>query len=283
MKLIIYKDNNIEFKSDVLFQPIHKAFADTTIICTTNKDELFSVVSPEDTDIILLEMIAPESDAIQICQQIKRDKFLNEIPVVFIISDTTDKASLNIAIESGAESFLLTPYDETILISQIRLMIHLKKTNRELKLANERLDLAEKHQLTDFIKPGHEKVEILSMDQPTPIPSENIINDTIQFEDLFNLDEIQQIQDEFANATNIASLITKPDGTPITRPSNFCRYCKIIRETEKGALYCLKSDQVIGQKVTSGIHIHTCLSGGLLDASASITIGNKKIANWLIG
>jgi PAS domain S-box-containing protein len=48
-------------------------------------------------------------------------------------------------------------------------------------------------------------------------------------------------------------------------------------------MYCQKSDQVLGQKGSIGIHIHNCLSGGLLDACASITVGNKKIANWFIG
>ena len=48
----------------------------------------------------------------------------------------------------------------------------------------------------------------------------------ITFEELFNLDDIQRLQDEFAEATGVASIITHPDGTPITAPSNFCRLCK---------------------------------------------------------
>ena len=106
----------------------------------------------------------------------------------------------------------------------------------------------------------------------------------IAFEDLFNLDDIQRLQDEFATATGVASIITKPDGTPITKPSSFCRLCKdIIRATEKGRRNCYRSDAALGQCNPDGPTIQPCMSGGLWDAGAGIKVGGVHIANWLIG
>jgi PAS domain S-box-containing protein len=106
----------------------------------------------------------------------------------------------------------------------------------------------------------------------------------IQFSDLFDLKDIQHIQDLFADATGVASIITHPDGTPITRPSNFCRLCnEIIRKTEVGLTNCFKSDAEIGRPNPSGPVVQPCLSGGLWDAGSSIIVGGKHIANWLIG
>jgi len=105
----------------------------------------------------------------------------------------------------------------------------------------------------------------------------------IQFADIFNLDDIQQLQDLFSDSSGVASIITHPDGTPITKPSNFCRLCNIIRKTEKGRANCYKSDAAIGKQNSSGPIVQPCLSGGLWDAGASITVGGKHIANWLIG
>jgi ligand-binding sensor protein len=47
----------------------------------------------------------------------------------------------------------------------------------------------------------------------------------ITLTDLFDVEELQKIQDVFALATRVASIITHPDGTPVTKPSNFCRLC----------------------------------------------------------
>ncbi len=106
----------------------------------------------------------------------------------------------------------------------------------------------------------------------------------ISFYDLFNLEELQRLQDLFADAHEVASIITHPDGTPITKPSNFTHLCKdIIRKTEKGCVNCFRSDAIIGCNNPAGPIIQPCLSGGLLDAGASITVGGKHIANWLCG
>ena len=111
-----------------------------------------------------------------------------------------------------------------------------------------------------------------------------INHSNIQFTDLFNIEEIQKIQDAFAKALGVASLITYPDGTPITKPSNFCRLCSdIIRKTEKGNNNCMISDAIIGKKNPDYPNIQICLSSGLWDAGSSITIDGNHIANWLIG
>lgn len=113
------------------------------------------------------------------------------------------------------------------------------------------------------------------------LPPETISE--IQFNDIFDLDEIQHLQDLFSDATGVASIITRPDGTPITNSTNFCKFCNIIRKTEIGLTNCFKSDAAIGKHNSSGPIIKPCLSGGLWDAGTSITVGGKHIANWLIG
>jgi PAS domain S-box-containing protein len=122
------------------------------------------------------------------------------------------------------------------------------------------------------------EARLLALTQP--------INDASNLElgDLFNIDELQKIQDAFAQATGVASIITDTQGSPITRPSNFCRLCQhIIRSTEKGLCNCYHSDMVLGRMRTNGAAMQRCLSGSLWDAGASISIGDYHIANWLVG
>ena len=109
------------------------------------------------------------------------------------------------------------------------------------------------------------------------------VANNIQFSDIFNLRDIQRLQDLFSDANGVSSIITHPDGSPITKPSNHCHLCKIIRTTEKGLANCFKSDAILGRYNPSGALIQPCLSGGLWDAGASITVGGQHVANWLIG
>ena len=114
----------------------------------------------------------------------------------------------------------------------------------------------------------------------------DLLNESLdyKFSDLFDLSEIQVIQDAFSSATGVASIITEIDGTPITKPSNFSCFCyEIIRKTEKGLKNCMLSDSILGSPKKDGPRIQKCLSGGLMDGGASIMVGDKHIANWLIG
>ena len=106
----------------------------------------------------------------------------------------------------------------------------------------------------------------------------------IAFDDLFNLTDIQKLQDLYAKAFGVAALITHPDGKPITRPSNFTDLCEnIIRKTKKGCRKCNYSDSMVGRHNPNGPNIMACLSAGLWNAGAGISVGGRHIANWLIG
>ena len=107
----------------------------------------------------------------------------------------------------------------------------------------------------------------------------------VSLTDLIDLEDLQQIQDAFAAANDVASIISDISGEPITKASNFCGVCEIIRSTEKGDMNCVKSDKILGGKAKALMKptYEKCLSCGFVDASAPIIVGGKHIANWLVG
>jgi diguanylate cyclase (GGDEF)-like protein len=110
----------------------------------------------------------------------------------------------------------------------------------------------------------------------------NTIPDPMKFEDLFEIEEMQKIQDSFSAATGVASLIVNSKGVPITKPSGFCDLCNAIRKTEQGLINCQISDMTIGSGIER-INSKQCLSGHLYDAGASIIVEGQLICSWLIG
>lgn len=104
---------------------------------------------------------------------------------------------------------------------------------------------------------------------------------TLEFTDLFDIIEIQQIQDAFSDATGVASVIVTPEGTPITRPSNFCRlYAEVIQEAQKGASTGFPPIALPDSRDPAG---QPGQSGGLWNSGAPISAGDRQIATWQIG
>lgn len=107
---------------------------------------------------------------------------------------------------------------------------------------------------------------------------------SITFEELFNLEDIQRLQDDFARATGVGAIMVCPNGTPITAPSNSKHLCRdLVRKTEKGDANCRRSHAGIGQPSEQGPSIRRCLGAGLWDAGAAIHVDGRHIANWLVG
>ncbi|MEA2082785.1 MAG: PocR ligand-binding domain-containing protein [Thermodesulfobacteriota bacterium] len=102
----------------------------------------------------------------------------------------------------------------------------------------------------------------------------------LKFLDLFDLEEIQKIQDAFAVAAGVASVITYPDGRPITRPGNFSLLCsEVIRKTEKGLADCLHFHSELGRDNPDGPTIEMRETGGILNVSIeNVVIDRYEVA-----
>jgi ligand-binding sensor protein len=114
-------------------------------------------------------------------------------------------------------------------------------------------------------------------------PDKNIEN--ISLLDLIDLDELQKIQDAFATACDVASVIIDLNGNSITRPSNFRDICRLVGQTEEGARRCRESNIKRGEMSRREMKpiYQKCLSCGFVDASAPIIVAGVHVANWLMG
>ena len=129
------KDNHIIIKA-----LIKEAFPDTQTLIALNGDKGIELAATEDPDVILLDIIMPGMDGFEVCQKLKADKTLRDIPVVFLTSLKGEKETRIRALEAGAEAFLAKPIDEIELTAQIRAMEKIKYANTEKR--NEKIKLA---------------------------------------------------------------------------------------------------------------------------------------------
>ncbi len=102
--------------------------------------------------------------------------------------------------------------------------------------------------------------------------------------DLVDVNTLQSIQDAFAKAMNVASLMVDDNGN-ITKPSNFINYCKnYIRKNEEGLRRCQESD-ILGGKIAAQKnkpYIYKCHSG-LTHFAVPIIVSGQHIASILGG
>jgi len=243
--------------------------------------EAMKIVKSKSVSIILLDIRMPEMDGFEFCRLLKADPQIQDIPVIFI-SAFDDEQSILTGFQLGGVDFISKPFRKEEILA--RLKNHLRLADMRVQLLHQKIELENiNEKLQTEINQSKLNEDLLGK-QIVSLTKPNNSDKDVHFHDLFDLVEIQRLQDQFAYAFGVASIITYPDGSPITAPSNFCRLCNdIIRKTETGLKNCIYSDSVLGVPNPNGPTIQPCLSGGLWDAGSSITLGGVHVANWLIG
>lgn len=245
----------------------------TTVVGSPRDPEIQELAALHQPDAIFLTAGLPEADRLERCHRLKTGRETSIIPIIWLSAQGSDEMSRIRAFEAGADALLTEPINKAELTALITLILKIRRLHNQKNQQVTENRPGEQQQIDTALTASLMKLEL---------PDDS--HEGIEFNNLFNINEIQQIQDKFSAATRVASIITRPDGVPITRPSNFCRLCsEVIRATKKGQMNCWKSDAIIGRQNTDGPVVQHCLSGGLWDAGASISVGDRHIANWLIG
>ncbi len=65
--------------------------------------------------------------------------------------------------------------------------------------------------------------------------------------ELIDIDELQSIQDSFARAAGISSVVFSAEGEPLTGLTNLTGFCSLIQSTEKGRERCFQSFMEMGE------------------------------------
>ena len=110
------------------------------------------------------------------------------------------------------------------------------------------------------------------------------MKDVLHLRDFIDVDMLQEIQDKFADATGLAAVTVDYRGEPITRYSNFSRFCRLIRKDKKCKEACYQSDAHGGLEAARAgkPYIYKC-HAGLVDFAIPIIVKGYYMGSIMSG
>lgn len=125
------------------------------VISEQDGSRTLSIALERQPDLILLDVMMPEIDGLDVCQLLKKNPQTRHIPVMFItaLADATEKIK---AFRAGAVDYITKPFVMDEVVARIRVIMERKEAEEKLKAAKEEAEAAN-HAKSDFLaKMSHE-------------------------------------------------------------------------------------------------------------------------------
>jgi len=115
LKILNVDDDMINRK--LLSTMIKKAEGISEVVEVANGEEALKELKSKKYDIVLLDIIMPVLDGLEVIRVMKSDKNLKDIPIIILTTDDSKKAQ---ALELGANDFLPKPVRAAALLEKIK-------------------------------------------------------------------------------------------------------------------------------------------------------------------
>lgn len=133
-KILIIEDSqaNLHFMTDVLSR------AGYTIIQSETGKTGYNKAVEKQPDIILLDVVLPDSSGIEICKQLKRNTKTKDIPVVFLTALNNEQDIIK-GFDAGAVDYITKPFKKEELKIRVYTHLELRNATKKLKALNKNL------------------------------------------------------------------------------------------------------------------------------------------------
>lgn len=132
-----------------------------TILKSENGKEALEILSKDNIDLIVSDIMMPEVDGLELSKAVKSDINHSHIPVILLTAKTTMESKIE-GLEYGADVYIEKPFSVKFLHKQIENLLKLKQTYQKLMTAYPSpvmtdMSISKKDQ--EFIEKLHEEIE----------------------------------------------------------------------------------------------------------------------------
>jgi class 3 adenylate cyclase len=130
--LIVDDDEEIR---KILRRQLESLETGSRILVAGNGAEAMNLIESEPIDLVLLDIVMPEMDGLEVLERIRERFSLNQLPVV-MSTGKTDTADVVRAFHLGASDYVTKPLDLEVVVARVGTQLSLKRASEELEKRN---------------------------------------------------------------------------------------------------------------------------------------------------
>src|SRR2546422_4638109 len=95
------------------------------IITATDGEEAIAAARQHQPDLILLDVMMPKLDGIEVCRRLRADPALPFVPII-LVTAKADSKDVVAGLEAGGDEYLTKPVDQAALVGRVKSMLRIK-------------------------------------------------------------------------------------------------------------------------------------------------------------
>ncbi len=96
------------------------------IVTATDGEQALAVAREALPDLILLDVMMPKIDGLEVCRRLKADPTLPFVPIIMVTAKA-DTADVVAGLEAGGDEYLTKPVDQAALVARVKSMLRIKE------------------------------------------------------------------------------------------------------------------------------------------------------------
>lgn len=133
--LILIADDN-EANRDILARRLEAH--GYNLIMASDGEQALAAARSMLPDLILLDIMMPKLDGLEVCRQLKTDKSLPFIPII-LVTALTDSKEIVAGLDAGGDEYVTKPIDQAALVARVRSTLRIKQLHDTVHDQSERL------------------------------------------------------------------------------------------------------------------------------------------------
>jgi adenylate cyclase len=133
--LILIADDN-EANRDILARRLKAHGYD--LVMAGDGEQALASARTQLPDLILLDVMMPKMDGLQVCRQLKTDKSLPFIPII-LVTARADTKDIVAGLDAGGDEYVTKPIDQAALVARVRSTLRIKELHDTVHEQSKRL------------------------------------------------------------------------------------------------------------------------------------------------
>jgi class 3 adenylate cyclase len=95
------------------------------VVTASDGEAALRTIAAEPPDVVLLDVMMPKLDGVEVCRRLKADASLPFMPVI-LVTAKADSRDVVAGLEAGADEYLTKPVDQAALVARVKSMLRIK-------------------------------------------------------------------------------------------------------------------------------------------------------------